>query len=93
MTISQDDDTCDLFYSELRDILRSTALVLMGDSQMSAGNIIQQTQMKHVEDNFLVQALRELTRKGALLDSLFVNREGLMGRVVIGGYVGDSARK
>ena len=32
--------------------------------------------LKHAEGNFLVQVLRELTRKGALLDLLFVNREG-----------------
>ena len=46
--------------------------------------------LKHVEDNFLVQVLREPTRKGALLDLLFVNREGLMGKVVIGGCLGHS---
>ncbi|KAM9591477.1 uncharacterized protein ACIBXB_006274 [Morphnus guianensis] len=46
--------------------------------------------LKHIEDNLLVQVLRELTRKGALLDLLFVNREGLMGEVVIGGCLGHS---
>ena len=44
----------------------------------------------HVEDNFFVQVLRELTRKGALLDLLFVNRKGLVGKVVIGGCLGHS---
>ena len=46
--------------------------------------------LKHTEDHFLVQVLREMTRKGALLDLLFVNREGLMGQVVIGGCLGHS---
>lgn len=33
--------------------------------------------------------LKDLIRKGALLD-LFVNREGLMGKVMIGGCLGHS---
>ena len=37
-----------------------------------------------------MQVLREPTRKGALLDLLFVNREGLVGEVVIGGCLGHS---
>ena len=49
--------------------------------------------LKHIGDNFLVQVLRELTRRGALLDLLFVNREGLAGQVVIGGCLGHSDHK
>ena len=46
--------------------------------------------LKYVEDNFLSQVLSEPTRKGALLDLLFVNREGLMGDVMVGGCLGHS---
>ncbi|GAB0205816.1 hypothetical protein GRJ2_003047200 [Grus japonensis] len=46
--------------------------------------------LKHLDDNFLVQLLKEPTRKGALLDLLLVNREGLMGEVAIGGRLGHS---
>ena len=46
--------------------------------------------LNHIEDNFLVQVLREPTRKGSLLDLLFVNKEGLMGEVVIGGCLDHS---
>jgi len=46
--------------------------------------------LKHVEDNFLIQVLRELTRKSGLLDLPFVNREGLVGEMVIGGSLGHS---
>lgn len=46
--------------------------------------------LKHVEDNFLVQVLKEPARKGALPDLLFVNSEGLMGMVVVGGCLGHS---
>ncbi|KAK4815667.1 hypothetical protein QYF61_005413 [Mycteria americana] len=36
--------------------------------------------LKHIEYYFLIKVLRELTRKGALLDLLFVNRDGLAGK-------------
>lgn len=39
--------------------------------------------LKHLDNYFLVQILREQTRKGALLDLLLVNREGVVGEVVI----------
>jgi len=43
-----------------------------------------------VEDNFLTQMVKELTRKGTLLDLFFVNREGLLGDVMVGGCLGHS---
>lgn len=49
--------------------------------------------LKHVEDNFLIQVLREMTRKGALLDLLVVNRYGLTGEVMIGGCLGHSGHE
>lgn len=44
--------------------------------------------LKHLGDNFLAQVVKELARKGALLDLLPVNREGLMCEVTIGGHLG-----
>lgn len=45
--------------------------------------------MKHLDENFLAQVLRELRRrKGALLDLLLVNTEGLMDEMLIGGCLG-----
>lgn len=38
----------------------------------------------------MVQVLRELTRKGALLDFLLENRDGLAGEVTTGGCLGHS---
>lgn len=38
-----------------------------------------------VGGNFLVQVLKDLTRKDELLGLLFVNREALTGEAVIGG--------
>lgn len=49
--------------------------------------------LKQEVDNFLVQVLRELTRKGTLLVLFLVNREGLLGEVVISGHLGHSDHK
>lgn len=46
--------------------------------------------LKHMEDNFLVQGLREPPRTGALPALLFVNREGLRGEMVTGGCLDHS---
>jgi len=46
-----------------------------------------------VEDNFLTQLVSEPTRGGASLDLLFTNREGLVGRVVVGGHLGLSGHE
>ena len=45
-----------------------------------------------MEDNFLT-AGSEPTREGAPLDLLFVNREGLVGDVMVGGHLGHSNHK
>ncbi|PKU42959.1 hypothetical protein llap_6720 [Limosa lapponica baueri] len=49
--------------------------------------------LQHIEENFLVQVLRELSRKGGLLNLLFVSREGLTDKVMIGGCLGHSGHK
>ncbi|KAK4818289.1 hypothetical protein QYF61_010431 [Mycteria americana] len=46
-----------------------------------------------VEDNFLTQLVSEPTREGTPLDLLFVNREGLVGDVMVGGRLGCSSHK
>ncbi|KAK4810495.1 hypothetical protein QYF61_004275 [Mycteria americana] len=87
---SQDDSTNELFYRQLGEISGSVALVLMGDFNFldinweyhSAVTSKSGKFLKFVEDNFLTQVLSEPTRKNALLDLLFVNREGLVGDVM-----------
>ena len=49
--------------------------------------------MKFAGDDFLSQVLSEPTRKDALLDLLFVNREGLVEDVMVGGCLGHSDHK
>ena len=42
-----------------------------------------------MEDSFLTQLVSEPTRGGAPLDLLFMNREGLVGEVVVGTDIGQ----
>lgn len=42
--------------------------------------------LKHLDDNVLVQVLREPTRQVAFLDLLLVDREDLTSEVEIGGH-------
>jgi len=46
--------------------------------------------LKHLSDNFVVQVLRDLMRKVALLGLLLLNREGLMREMEIGDCPGHS---
>ena len=74
------------------------ALVLVGDFNFpdicwkynTAERDQSQRFLECVGDNFLTQLVSEPTREGALLDLLFVNREGLVDDVVVGGRLGHS---
>jgi len=46
-----------------------------------------------MQDSFLMQPFREPTREAALLDLFFVNREGLVGDVTVGGHLWHSNHK
>jgi len=46
--------------------------------------------LKHLDDNFSLQVLREASRKGALLELLLENRKGLVGAVAIGCHLDHS---
>ncbi|OPJ69545.1 hypothetical protein AV530_012568 [Patagioenas fasciata monilis] len=51
----------------------------------TAGINMSRRFLKHLDNNFLVQVLRDLTRKVAFLDLILTNREGLVGYVATGG--------
>ena len=57
-------------------------------------NLAQKKQSRRflecMEDNFLMQMIREPTRGAAPLGLLFTNREGLVGDVEVGGCLGQS---
>ena len=77
------------------------ALVLMGDFNLldvcwkynTAERKPSRMFLACVEDNFLTQLVSDPTREGAPLDLLFVNREGLVGDVVVGGHLGHSSHE
>ena len=89
---NQDEETDEVFYEQLAEAARSPALVLMGDFNFPnicwEYNLAQKKQSRRflecMEDNFLMQMIREPARAAAPLDLLFTNREGLVGNVEVG---------
>ncbi|KAM9590845.1 uncharacterized protein ACIBXB_005894 [Morphnus guianensis] len=87
-----------IFYKQLGGVSQSLALVLMGAFNLPdvcwKYNTAERKQSRRflecVEDNFLTQLVSEPTRESAPLDLLFVNREGLVGDVMVGGHLGHS---
>lgn len=95
---NQDNEGDELFYKQLADVSKSTALLLVGDFNLLdicwELNTAQKRQSRKflecTEDNFLHQLVNEPTRGKTPLDLLFTNREGLVGDVVVGGRLGHS---
>ncbi|GAB0203729.1 hypothetical protein GRJ2_002838500 [Grus japonensis] len=93
---NQDEEADEIFCKQLGEVSQSLALVLMGDLPDICWkyNIAERKQSRRflecVEDNFLTQLVSEPTREGAPLDLLLVNREGLVGDVMVGGCLGHS---
>ena len=85
-----------MFCEQLAEAARSPALVLMGDINFPdicwEYNLEQKKQSRRflecMEDNFLMQLVREPTRGAAPLDLLFTNREGLVGDVEVRAVLG-----
>ena len=59
---------------------------------VTAGTSKAGKSLQYVEETFFSQVLSESTRKGALLDLLFVNKE-LVGDAMVGGCLGYSDHK
>jgi len=95
---NQDEEVDEVFYKRLAEVSQLLALVLMGDLNLPniywKHNTAERKQsrrfLKCVEDDFLMQLVRESARGGALLDLLFTNREGPVGDVVVRGCLGFS---
>ncbi|GAB0187677.1 hypothetical protein GRJ2_001233000 [Grus japonensis] len=79
----------------------SQALVLMGDFSRyqggwrddTAGHKQSRRFLECIDDNFLLQVIEELTRRGAMLDLVLTNKEGLVGDVKLKGSLGCSDHK
>jgi len=94
----QEEEIDEAFYRQLPAASQSQALVLMGDFNHSdiswEDHTARQTQsrsfLQSIDDNFLMQVVKEPTRKGALLDLVLTNKEGLVEDVKVGGRLGCS---
>ncbi|GAB0209624.1 hypothetical protein GRJ2_003428100 [Grus japonensis] len=56
----------------------------------AAGNNQSRKFLECVDDNFLLQVIEEPTRRGAMLDLVLTNKEGLVGDVKLKGSLGCS---
>ncbi|GAB0202667.1 mitochondrial enolase superfamily member 1 [Grus japonensis] len=85
-------------YRQIGAASRSQALVLMGDFNHpdicwrdKAAECKQSRRfLECVDDNFLFQVIEEPTRRGAMLDLILTNKEGLVGDVKLKGSLGCS---
>ena len=93
---NQDEEADEIFSKQLGEVSQALALVLVGEFNLPdvCRNAAERKQSRRfpqcVEENFLTQLVREPTTEGAPLDLLFVNREGLVGDVMVGGCLGHS---
>jgi len=94
----QEEDDDEAFYRQLQAASQSQAPVLMGDFNHPGISWEDHTAMQEqsrrflqsIKDNFLMQVVEEPTRKGALLNRILTNKEGLVGDVKVGGRLGCS---
>ncbi|KAK4828864.1 hypothetical protein QYF61_000992 [Mycteria americana] len=101
LELDDGDDRVECLWKQLGEASRPVALVLVGDFNLPdvcwQYNTAERKQsrgfLECVADNFLTQLVREPTREGALLDLLFMNREGLVSDVMVGGHLGQKVRR
>lgn len=86
----------EIFYRQLEEISQRPALALVGDFNLPdvcrkhSREELSRRLLEHMKGNCLTQLVKETTREGAPLDLLFVNREGFVGDVIVGGCSGYS---
>ncbi|GAB0202598.1 mitochondrial enolase superfamily member 1 [Grus japonensis] len=94
----QGDRADEALYRQIGAASCSQALVLMGDFNHPdicwRDNTAEHKQSRKflecVHDNFLLQVIEEPTRRGAMLDLILTNKEGLIGDVKLKGSLGCS---
>ncbi|GAB0176444.1 hypothetical protein GRJ2_000109600 [Grus japonensis] len=97
----QGDRADETLYRQIGAASRLQALVLMGDFNHPdicwRDNAAERKQSRKflecVDDNFLLQVIEEPTRRGAMLDLILTNKEGLVGDVKLKGSLGCSDHK
>lgn len=93
----EEEEVDEAFYKQREVALQSSAL-LMGDfshpdmSWLSNRAMHKRSRqfLQCTHDNFLMQVVEELTRRGVLLDLVLTNKEGLVGDVKARGRLGCS---
>ncbi|GAB0180505.1 hypothetical protein GRJ2_000515800 [Grus japonensis] len=94
----QGDQVDEAFYIQIEAASRSQALVLMGDfnhpdicwRDNAAMHKQSRKFLECVDDNFLLQVIEEPTSRGAMLDLVLTNKDGLVGNVKLKGSLGCS---
>ncbi|GAB0203837.1 hypothetical protein GRJ2_002849300 [Grus japonensis] len=94
----QGDRADEALYRQIGAASHSQALVLMGDFSHPdihwRDNAAEHKQSRKilecVDDNFLLQVIEEPTRRGATLDLILTNKEGLIGDIKLKGSLGCS---
>ncbi|GAB0181373.1 hypothetical protein GRJ2_000602600 [Grus japonensis] len=95
---NQEDRVDEALYRQIGAASCSQALVLMGDfnhpdicyTDNTAGHKQSRRFLECVDDNFLLQVIEEPLRRGAMLDLVLTNKEGLVGNVKLKGSHGCS---
>ncbi|PKU37033.1 dtw domain-containing protein 2 [Limosa lapponica baueri] len=97
----QDNGAIEALYRQIGVALCSHTLVLMGNfnhpdicwKDNTAGHKKSRKFLECVDDNFLLQMVEEPMRRGAMLDLILTNKEGLVGNVKLKGSLGCSDHK
>ncbi|GAB0187348.1 hypothetical protein GRJ2_001200100 [Grus japonensis] len=92
----QEDGVNEALYRQTGAASCSQVLVLMGDfnhpnicwRDNTAGHKQSRRFLECVDDNFLLQVIEEPRRRGAMLDLVLTNKEGLVGNVRLKGSLG-----
>jgi len=94
----QEEEVAEAFYKQLQAASQAQALVLMGDfnhpdiswEDHTARHAQSRRFLQSIDDDFLMQVVKEPTRKGTLLNLVLTNKEGLVKDVKVGGRLGCS---
>jgi len=93
----QEEEVDEAFYRQLQVASQSQAMVVMRDFNHPDFNWEDHTArhmqswrfLQSIDDNFLMQMVEEPTRRGAVLDLVLMNKEGLAEDVKVGGSLGS----
>ncbi|PKU46226.1 pre-mrna-processing factor 17 [Limosa lapponica baueri] len=94
----QDGEVDEAFHNQVKVASQSQALLLVGDFNhpdvcwkgYTAKHLQSRRFLQCIDDNFFTQLVEEPTRRGALLDLVLTNKEGLVEDIKVRGNLGCS---